>query len=96
MSSDADIEIFVASTCAMSTLLAWITAMVGTLGPPLHGGGQVHIYWSSSGPVVVTAGVEEGRYTSVWFHTDTSPWATPLECALQAAQDLGCWVEAGV
>lgn len=92
MPGDTDIEIFVESTCAMPALLAWLITVVGALGPPIHGGGQVHIYWCAIGPIVITAGVEEGRYISVWFHTDPTPWSTDLECADQAAHDLGCTV----
>jgi hypothetical protein len=85
-----EIEIYVRD-CSTERLLAWLESVMSPLAPA-RDGGEATIYPSRIGPVVVTPGIEDGPFVSVWFNSPISPWATDVDCARQAAKELGCVV----
>lgn len=87
MKRQANIEIFVRD-CPVSELLAWAATRIGPLGEP-QVGDELHIYPSAVGPVVVTEGMADGTFTSLCFNSARTPWVTDVDCARQAARDLG-------
>src|SRR5207248_4042795 len=86
----SDIEVYVRD-CPMERLGAWLQSVFGPLEAPVEAGDAV-VYTGSTGPVVVTPGIEGGPFVGVWFNTPLSPWATDVDCARQAARELGCTV----
>ena len=85
-----EIEIYVRD-CPKTQLTAWLVSVIGPLGQPEVAGTST-TYPSAIGPVVVTSGIEDGPFVSVWFNTPHSPWATDVDCARQAARELRCAV----
>ena len=90
MQSQLDIEIYVRD-CAIEKLLAWARSRLGRLDPPESVDGAVTVYPSLTGRLVVTSGIEDD-FISLWFNTPTSPWDTDVDCARDAARELGCTV----
>jgi hypothetical protein len=60
-----------------------------TLDGP-QGAGDALVYGSPCGPVIITLRVEDGPFTGVWFNTTRTPWDTDVDCARDAARELGC------
>lgn len=44
--------------------------------------------WKVDGMLVTVFGNAVGTFSSIWFHTNETPWDTDLECARAAAQEL--------
>lgn len=85
-----EIEIFVLKPSG-ARLLEWLAETVGPAGSPLDGGDSA-IYPTLAGLLVVTPAVGGTDFTSLWFNTPRTPWATDLECARAAARALRCVV----
>jgi hypothetical protein len=85
-----EIEVYLCD-CTEERLVAWLESVVGPLGEPEEPGASI-VYSSTIGPVVVTPGIEGGPFVGVWFNTSRTPWTTDLDCARQAARELGCTV----
>jgi len=49
---------------------------------------EARIHLSADGSEVVVFGNAIGKYSSIWFKQNNSPWNTDLECARVAAKDL--------
>lgn len=81
-----DIEIYLKRP-EMPALLGWLDAAMGPVEATTKGGtATVTLRAGSTDPqicVIVTNAVK-GGYTSVWFKTDQTPWATDRDCALAA------------
>ena len=88
MARRSGIEVFVCG-CSEIRLLAWIQSRLGTLIGP-QGAGDALVYGSPCGPVIITLRVEDGPFTGVWFNTTRTPWDTDVDCARDAARELGC------
>jgi hypothetical protein len=82
-----DIQIYIRD-CPPERLIGWLESVVGPLDDPEPAGSAV-VHRSSNGSVVVTPRIEDGPFVSVWFNTPGSPWATDVDCARQAARELG-------
>lgn len=76
--------------CAVEDVLAWIDARVGLIGGAEEAG-DARVYHARCDVVVVTRSVENGWF-SVWFKGTTMPWETHVDCARDAAHELGCTV----
>jgi hypothetical protein len=90
MERQSDIEIYVQG-CSESRILDWVVSSVGLLRRAYDGEGRT-IYAGLVGLVVITQEVEDGPFTSVWFNTPHTRWATDVECGRAAAAELGCVV----
>ena len=49
---------------------------------------EARSYWSVDGADVIVFGNAIGKYSSIWFKRNNTPWNTDLECARAAAQAL--------
>jgi hypothetical protein len=94
MTQRRDIEIYI-QACPMEPLLNWLARVFGKANRTLKEG-TVAIYRFQTAseivPVIVTPPTDAGGWTSVWFNSPHTPWATDLDCARQAAAELGCTV----
>ncbi|HET7077189.1 MAG TPA: hypothetical protein VFM49_07015 [Chloroflexia bacterium] len=94
--SQQGIEIYVRD-CSLDRIQDWIQTVLGAITPvdqvnemsmriheAYHAGQPI--------PIVITSGVADGSFTSVWFNALDMPWATDAACARQAARALGCEV----
>jgi hypothetical protein len=90
MERQTDIEIYVQG-CAEDRIVDWVRSNVGLLKTAYEGDGRT-IYAGLIGLVVITRDVEDGPFTSVWFNTPHTRWATDVECGRAAAAQLGCVV----
>lgn len=89
-----DIEIYLKRP-ALEDIEAWLDDRFGITGSGNRGDGQV--FWLGADPeieCVVIENVVKGGYTSVWFRSDATPWATDRDCALEAFARLGVEVRA--
>ena len=84
----SNIEIYVEG-CSIDVLVRWIEKAIGKLerAPDV---GKEAIYDSKIGSVIISPSA--GSFTSVWFNTDETPWATDVDCGRQAVRDLNCIV----
>lgn len=83
-----NIEIFV--KCELRRLLDWL----GAIASPVtfsEKAGDALFYETRFGTVVVTPEIENGPFISAYFPNGT-PWDTDVDCARQAATELGCCV----
>src|SRR5690349_19172318 len=94
--SQQDVEIYLRD-CPMQRIQDWVGFALGAITLV----GQVHEmdmriyeahYAGHQIPVIITSGVADGSFTSVWFNAPDTPWATDAACARQAARALGCEV----
>lgn len=90
MVKSVEIEIFVRD-CAERRLLEWAGTKLGPLSGP-HDDGTLISYDSPRGPVAVIYDIEGGPFLGLWFNTPRTPWERDVDCAREAARDLGCTV----
>ena len=81
-----DVEIYVRD-CEVERAVAWVRSAVGPLVGPREAGAAI-AFQLPVGSVVLTPGIEDGPYLSVWFNTPDRPWWTDVECARAAARQL--------
>jgi hypothetical protein len=81
-----DIEIYLAATPA-SEVLAWLAQRFPAHEPARPAGKrqwkQVLHYQGTDLPVLVIEGASPG-FTSIWFNSPATPWASDRDCALEA------------
>lgn len=90
MERQTNIEIFLRDT-TLPRLLAWAEARVGPLEWAQEAGAST-VYPAACGPVVVTPSMEDGPFIGIWFNSASTPWDTDVDCARDAARELGCTV----
>lgn len=90
MERQPEIEIYLRD-CPSERLLSWLDSKIGQLGQAEEAGAAA-IYQTTSGAIVVTPNVEDGPFVGVWFNLPDTPWRSDVECARQAARELGCVV----
>lgn len=88
MERQSQIEIYVRD-CSIAEVLAWAGSRLGRVGTP-EAAGDATVYETSCGPLIVTPAIEGGPFVSLWFNTPRTPWETDLDCARDAARELGC------
>ena len=83
-----NIEIYV--RCDLGKLTDWIDAIAGPITSREELGVRLY-YETRLGTVVLTPGMEDGPFVSAYFGPST-PWDTDVDCARQAAHEIGCIV----
>lgn len=85
-----DIEIYVKNR-TQEQIEQWLNSRFGDLQRDFSQG-TIHEYRASANgakvPVMVHEKVVGKAWTSVWFKSDQTDWATDLECALSAASEM--------
>lgn len=87
----SDIEIYVRD-CSNERLLEWLTSAFGKVVFVDHAGKMAIYRGRMEGndvPIMLTPGMEGGPFTSVWINSPHRPWSNDVDCARQAARDLG-------
>jgi len=91
-----DIEIYIANTPARA-VLEWLAQRFPDPAPPRPAGKrqwkQELSYQGATLPVLVIEGASPG-FTSVWFNSPGTPWASDRDCALEAFAHFQCEVRA--
>lgn len=90
MEKQGEIMIYVRG-CTVARMLDWAASRLGELSTP-EVVGDATVYGSPCGPLIVTAGIEDGPFVSLWFNTPHTPWQTDVDCGRDAARELGCTV----
>jgi hypothetical protein len=90
MDEQGEIEIYVRD-CKIADVLAWAKSRIGELARP-DAAGDATVYESPCGPLIITPAIEDGPFFSLWFNTPRTPWRTDVDCARDAARELGCIV----
>lgn len=89
-----DIEIYIKDR-SLEQITHWLESICGPLQTDHHQG-QVHNFFAQMSdqqiPVMIHEKVSGKAWTSVWFNSDQTPWAKDLDCAEQAAKELGTQV----
>lgn len=90
MQRQPEIEVYI-SEYSPKRLMSWLEKMFGPL--ELRGKtGLATTYKSDIGPIIIAPKVEDGPFTSIWFNTPNSPWATDVDCARHVSKELDCVV----
>jgi len=88
----SDVEIFVRD-CPIERVLDWARSSVGALSGPFPTATTIAYHLDvGDGALVFTPNMDDGPFMSVWFNTQSRPWATDVDCARAAARALGCAV----
>jgi len=85
-----DIEVYV-KECNALQLYDWLKSNVGDVSPPHKSKDNIKttLTWQSSQiPVLIQERVVGKAWTSIWFDSDETPWATDLDCARQISKEL--------
>ncbi|NQV64124.1 MAG: hypothetical protein HQ497_02060 [SAR86 cluster bacterium] len=82
-----DIEIYIKRP-DLSALQDWLNGLMGPI-TSMTNGATTSITMANSQVCVIVENVVKGGYTSVWFKSDQTPWATDRDCALAAWEALG-------
>ncbi|CAM3385472.1 hypothetical protein [Halomonas lysinitropha] len=93
MQSYPDIEIYLAH-CDIARVDAWLQQAIAAEPLSPLGKRKWHTLGSAAAdeiPVLVVEKAADG-FTSLWFDSPATPWATDTECAQEAAARLGCEV----
>ena len=81
-----DIEIYLKRP-NLPALLAWLEAAIGPVEASTQGDTST-VTLGAGGPepltCIIVSNAVKGGYTSVWFKTNQTPWATDRDCALAA------------
>lgn len=77
-----DIEIYIKRP-NLDALIAWIEI---SIGPSSHStrGTTTQIAFPDKTSCIIVENAVKGGYTSVWFKSSRTPWATDRDCALAA------------
>ncbi len=100
-----DIEIYVLS-CPTSRIIDWLTDEFLVLKSPATSGLATKLWIKHNDTDIEVTILEQAagkRFTSIWFNSDKTPWATDSDCAQHAYQalqhEIRCnfqsWEEAG-
>jgi hypothetical protein len=84
----SDIEIYI-KNIAVSSVEQWLQGMGWHTEASILNRTTTKILANSSAKSFTILAVSSGKYTSVWFQSDQTPWANDLECARQAWQHFG-------
>lgn len=90
MQGAVDIEIYVRD-CSLAEIRTWLQSVFGPLSDFVESGAGLTCQSSSVG-FIITPGIDVGLYTSIWFSAVGTPWRTHLDCARQAARQIGVTV----
>ena len=77
-----DIEIYIKRP-SLDALVAWIEVSVGLVSHVTRGTTTEVLLLDQTSCIIVENAVK-GGYTSVWFKSNQTPWATDRDCALAA------------
>jgi hypothetical protein len=77
-----DIEIYIKRP-SLDALLAWIEVSIGPTSHTTRGTATQVLLPDQTRCIIVENAVK-GGFTSVWFKSDKTPWATDRDCALAA------------
>lgn len=86
MDPTSDLEIFVRD-CSLPDIRAWLSTIFGSVSEYEEAGHSL-ICQTRDVRFVITPGIENGPYTSIWFAKSGTPWRSDADCARQAAQQL--------
>jgi hypothetical protein len=86
-----NLEIFVAG-CLLEHIENWLAAVVGPLLESAEPIGTGMLLTSAVGPIILTPDIGKDSFTSIYFTTPDLPWPTDVDCARQAARELGVTV----
>jgi len=88
-----DIEIYLAGINARRAQ-EWLETVLGKPSTSAARGIQTQLRFDTQHHTIPVLVVEKaaGRYTSLWFDSPATPWATDLECAREARQFFQCEV----
>ena len=85
-----DIEVYVKESNAQQ-LFDWLSAHIGEVSAPILGKDNLKttlIYQGQTIPVLIQERVVGKAWTSIWFDSHATPWATDLDCARKIAKAL--------
>jgi hypothetical protein len=89
----SDIEIYVKNIAA-SAVEQWLQAMGWQTDASILNRTTTKIIASTSDKSFTVLAVSSGKFTSIWFQSDQTPWANDVDCAKQAWQHFGKEVRA--
>lgn len=89
MEHQENIEIFV--RCDLGQVIDWLNRVAGPVALTEAMGAMI-MYETRVGTVLVTPGVGDGSFVSIYLGTTGAPWPTDVDFARQAAAELGCVV----
>jgi hypothetical protein len=84
----SDIEIYIKNIPA-SSVEQWLQAMGWHTKASILNRTTTKIIANTDAKTLTILAVSSGKFTSVWFQSDQTPWANDLECARQAWQHFG-------
>ncbi len=90
MNSADDLEIFVRD-CSLAEIQAWLSTIFGVVSEYEEAGHSL-ICQTRDVRFVITPGIENGPYTSIWFAKSGTAWRSDADLARQAARQLGVTV----
>jgi len=82
-----DIEVFIRDR-SVDEIRDWLATVCGPMSD-FEEAGAALICRSEHAGYIITPRIEDGPFTSIWFSSKGTPWQTQLECARQAAQQMG-------
>ena len=88
-----DIEIYIKRP-DLADLQAWLNSLMGPITCATRGT-TTNITLANGQSCVIVENAVKGGYTSVWFKSDQTPWATDRDCALAAWKALGLETRGG-
>jgi len=83
----SDIEVFIRDR-SVDEIRDWLATTCGPMSD-FEEAGAALICRSGNLGFVITPRIEDGPFTSIWFSAKGTPWQTQVECARQAAQQMG-------
>lgn len=89
----SDIEIYVKNT-STATVEKWLQSLGWQIELSVVNRNTNKIAAEANGKSFDVFAVTSGKFISVWFQSDQTPWANDLECAKQAWQYFGKEVRA--
>lgn len=84
-----NIEIYL--RCDTQQVVEWLARVAGPV-VLTEAMGDMLAYETRTGTVFVTPDIGDGSFVSVYMKAAGTPWSTDVDCARQAASELGCVV----
>lgn len=90
MSETSDIEIYIRD-CPVELIQHWLEGILGQPTSIFVEEFSTIYHFTFEGnfiPVILTTGIEDGPFTSVWLNSPHRPWRNAASCARQASKVL--------
>lgn len=83
-----DIEIYIKRP-ALADLLAWLQRRFGAVEILRHGDSLTCMLGEEPVECVIVENAVKGGFTSLWFKSQSTPWTTDRDCAVEALAEFG-------